>query len=118
MKTVKIAVFAMSVVVLLVALSFAGDAGKGKMLFEDPKFAGGVKSCSSCHPGGRGLEKAGEKKEFHVMGKTQKTLEEAVNFCIVNANKGKALDPNSEQMKDVVAFIKSLKPKKQSAPGY
>jgi cytochrome c1 len=28
----------------------------------------------------------------------------------VNANKGKAIDPKSEQMKDIVAYIKSLKP--------
>lgn len=37
-----------------------------------------------------------------------KTLEEAINLCIVNANKGKALDPKSEQMKDMVTYIKSL----------
>jgi len=43
------------------------------------------------------------------MGKKQKSLEEAVNFCIENALKGKAINPKSEQMKDIVAYIKSLK---------
>jgi cytochrome c len=56
------------------------------------------------------MEKSGEKKEFNIMGKKQMGLEEAVNFCVVNANKGKAIDPKSEQMKDIVAYIKSLKP--------
>lgn len=88
---------------------------RGKALFNDPYFAGGVKSCNSCHPNGRGLGKAAQKKEFHIMGKTQKSLEEAVNFCIVNASKGKAIDKGSEEMKDIVAYIKSLSSK---APGY
>ena len=46
------------------------------------------------------------------MSKKQRNLKEAVNFCIVNANKGKAIDPKSGQTKDIVAYIKSLKPKK------
>ncbi|MBI4844326.1 MAG: hypothetical protein HY809_08405 [Nitrospirae bacterium] len=88
----------------------AGDADKGKALFNDPKFAGALngKSCNSCHPDGRGLESAGGKTEFRIMGKTLKSLEEAVNLCIESAIKGKALDPSSEQMKDIVAYIKSL----------
>jgi cytochrome c len=42
-------------------------------------------------------------------GGTHKTLEEAVNTCITMALKGKALDPQSEQMKEIIAYIKSLK---------
>ncbi len=84
---------------------------RGKTLFNDAKFAGGTKACNECHPNGKGLEKAADKKEFKIMGKTQKGLEEAVNFCIVNANKGKAIDAKSEQMKDMVAYIKSLSKK-------
>lgn len=97
---------------------------RGKALFNDPKAFGGQKACSECHPNGKGLEQSGEKKEFKIMGKTQKSLEEAVNFCIENASKGKAIDAKSDKMKDVVAYIKSLKPKapgaapKPKAPGY
>lgn len=98
--------------------SAAGNADAGKALFNDPKFAGGEKACNSCHPGGRGLEKAADKKEFSIMGKTQKGLEEAINFCIVNANKGKAIDLKSAQMKDMVAYIKSLKKKAPKSAGY
>ena len=113
MKTLKIAVLALAAIGMVFSAAVASKhmpAERGKALFNDEKFSGGVKSCNSCHPNGRGLE-----KEFQVMGKSQKTLEEVVNFCLVNANKGKAVDPASDQMKDIVAYIKSLKKK---APGY
>lgn len=118
MKLVKITFMSLIVLGSLLTLAFAaGEAEKGKALFNDPNFAGGVKACSSCHPNGQGLEKAADKKEFHVMGKTQKSLEEAINTCIVNASQGKAIDVKSAQMKEMVAYIKSLKAKKP-ASGY
>ncbi len=89
----------------------AGSVSKGKALFNDPKFAGATSgnSCNTCHPGGTGLEQAGSKDVFHIAGKTQKSLEEAVNACIVYAIDGKALDPKSVAMQDITAYIKSLK---------
>lgn len=82
-----------------------GDAKKGKILFNDPSFGGGItgNSCASCHPAGKGLEGAVLKKE--------KILEEAINECIVNELKGHAIDPKSEEMKDIIAYIKSLRKK-------
>src|SRR5208282_6717345 len=89
----------------------AGNASRGKTLFNDPKFAGATsgRSCNTCHPEGTDLEQAGNKKEFNIAGKTQKSLEAAVNACIVYAINGKALDPKSDAMQDIVAYIKSLK---------
>jgi cytochrome c len=89
----------------------AGNAKKGKMLFDDANFAGGSASCSSCHPDGKGLEKAGMKgkKEWTNPGGTWLSLEDASNVCVILANKGKAIDPRSAEMKDLVAYIKSLK---------
>ena len=114
MKLSKIACMAVIALGLIFTVSFAaGGVEKGKALFNDASFAGGVKACSSCHPNGKGLEKAAEKKEF----KTQNGLEERINSCIVNANRGKALDVNSEQMKSLVSYIKSLKGKKATS-GY
>lgn len=112
MKIFKIVLLSVIVVGLVFSFVFAaGDVKKGKALFNDVKFAGGTegKSCSSCHPNGKGLEKSADKKEFNIMGKKQIGLEEAVNFCIENALKGKAIDPKSEQMMDIVAYIKSFK---------
>jgi cytochrome c len=128
MKFLKILMLSMVVTGLIFSFAFAaGEAEKGKALFADAKAFGGQKACSECHPNGKGLEKAGEKKEFKIMGKTQKTLEEAVNFCIENASKGKAIDAKSDKMKDIVAYIKSLGKKAETpakemptkkAPGY
>lgn len=128
MKVFKMVWLSLMALVFVFSLAFAaGDAVKGKALFNDAKFAGGSKACASCHPDGKGLEKAADKKEFKIMGKTQKSLEEAVNFCIENANKGKAIDVKSEQMKDIIAYIKSLMGKMmekempmkgKKAPGY
>ena len=98
--------------VVIVMLSFslaftlalaAGNAEKGKILFSDPKFGGGTAgmSCDSCHPDGKGVEKAGDRKD----------LEKMVNTCIKNALKGKGIDPKSAEMADVVAYLKSLKGK-------
>jgi hypothetical protein len=88
-----------------------GDTGKGELLFNDVNFGTGTsgKSCNSCHPDGKGLEKAGEKKEFTIMGQNQNSLEEAVNFCIEMALKGKAINTKSEDMVNIVAYIKTLK---------
>jgi len=114
MRIFKFAFLLMLVIALACSFAFAMShtpEERGKKLFSDPKFAGGQKACNECHANGKGLENAADKKEFNIMGKKQKGLEEAVNFCIVNSNKGKAIDVKSEQMKDMVAYIKSLKGK-------
>jgi len=49
-----------------------------------------------------------DKKEWHTPAGTYKSLEEAINICITMANKGVAIDTESQEMKDMVAYIKSL----------
>lgn len=95
----------------------ASSVERGQALFENPRAFGGQKSCSACHPGGRGLEKAGGKSRFNIMGKVQNSLPEAVNFCIVNANRGKAIPVDSVEMGEITAYIKSLAGK-PATPGY
>jgi cytochrome c553 len=104
MKGLKIAVWVMISFSLMLPLAMAaGDAEKGKALFSDPKLGGGTAgvSCNSCHPDGKGMEKAGD----------MKGLEKQVNACIKGALKGKEIDPKSAEMADIVAYIKSLKGK-------
>jgi len=88
----------------------AGDIGQGKAFFCDKTFAGATtgKSCSSCHPNGRGLENAGDKTEWKIMGKRYKHIEDAVNYMIEKALHGRVLGPQSGEMMDTVAYIKSL----------
>ena len=112
MKILKYSVFFIIAAVFTASFAFAGaDVEKGKALFNDTKLAGGTtgKSCSSCHPGGRGLEDVGEKTEWKMMGKKFKRLEDVVNYDIEMALHGKPLDPKSEEMINIIAYIKSLK---------
>lgn len=111
----------LSVIALALVFSFAfakhhTPEERGKTLFTDKKFAGGSKACNDCHADGKGIEKAPGKKEFKLMGKNAKSLEEVVNICIVQGNGGKAIDLKSDQMKDIVAYIKSLDKPKTDAP--
>jgi cytochrome c len=111
MRLFKTAAVTLGVSIALCSSAFAaGDAKKGKMLFDDATFAGGSSACSSCHPNGKGLEKSGikGKKEWKNPGGKWLSLEDANNVCIILANKGTAIDPKSAEMKDLVAYIKSL----------
>lgn len=113
MRFAKIILLSLISVALVCSIAVAGDVTKGKALFNDPTLGGGTagKSCGTCHPNGRGLENIADKKELKFAGKTFNNLEDAINTCIEKANKGKALNPQSDQMKDLVAYIKSLKQK-------
>lgn len=121
MNAVKIAAIVM--VVLFATASFViakhhTPEDRGKALFSDPKLGGGTsgKSCNSCHPGGRGLEGVAEKNEWKSPTGAVKSLEEMVNTCITMALKGKPLDMKSEQMKDLVSYLRTFKAKAGAAP--
>ena len=108
MKGLRTAMVVMISFSLMFALAIAsGDVEKGKALFKDPKLGGGTAgvSCNSCHPDGKGLEKAAD----------MKGLEKQVNACIKNALKGKGIDTKSAEMVDIVAYLKSLKGKTPAA---
>jgi mono/diheme cytochrome c family protein len=100
LKTLKVVVLFVIALSLIGSVVFAQDVEKGKALFNDPKLGTTGKSCNSCHAGGAKLEKAA--------GKDDKALAETVNSCIVKSIKGKALDVNSEEMKNIVAYTKTL----------
>jgi cytochrome c len=116
MKFCKIILFALISCGLIFSFAFAaGNVEKGKALFNDPKAFGAKagKSCGTCHPNGQGLEKAATMKELTNPAGKWTSLEDAINVCIVLANKGTSIDPKSDQMKDLVAYIKSLGKKKK-----
>ena len=107
MKGLRIAIFVMTSFSLMFALAIAaGNVERGKALFNNPTLGGGTAgvSCNSCHPDGKGMEKAGD----------MKGLEKQINACIKGALKGKEIDPKSSEMADIIAYVKSLKGK---APG-
>jgi len=110
------------VFILFIALSFClsstGDAApgvnqdvvRGRKLFNDPKLGGGTagKSCNTCHADGADLKKAASRSKFMVFEGLFNSLQEVVNTCIVNTMSGKELPMDSGEMKDIVAYIKSL----------
>ena len=109
MKIFKTALLSLISVSLVIPFAFAaGNVEKGKALFNDPKAFGGQRACSSCHPDGKGLEGAAEENEWMTPAGSASTLAESINLCIINANKGKAIDPKSQEMQDLIAYIKSL----------
>ncbi len=109
MKILRVATFSLISLSLIFSLAVAGNVDKGKALFEDPKLGGGTAgvSCSSCHPDGKGLEKAADRKD--------KDLEKMVNSCIKNALKGNGINTNSAEMADIISYLKSLKGKSPAA---
>jgi len=120
MRFIKIIALSLLVVGLVASGALAmkhKPSERGKTLFNSTSLGNGTSgnSCGTCHPDGKGLEGAGAKKEWKTPGGTFKTLEEAVNICVTTALKGKALDVKSKEMKDLVSYIKSLKPKGNAA---
>ncbi len=113
MNVLKVCTTSITLMGFLCSAAVAADAIKGRELFNDPKLGNGAsgKSCNSCHADGAGLEETGGKNKFVVMGKTVFRLEEAVNLCIEHRMKGRALDPKSPAMADIIAYINSLKGK-------
>ncbi len=77
------------------------SAEKGKALFNDPKLGASGKTCNDCHKNGKGLEKAGARKD----------LEQMVNRCIAGPLKGKELKKDSMEMRSLALYLKSLKKK-------
>jgi cytochrome c len=111
----KIILMVLSIAAVIVVSTYAsaeGDVKRGKTLFNDPKLSGssfGV-SCNTCHPKGKGLEHSWsvEKTAWSSCSGERNSLEDSINTCILMANKGQPIDLKSQEMKDLVAYIKSL----------
>jgi cytochrome c peroxidase len=75
----------------------------GKKLFSDPALggAGNTKTCSTCHAGGKGLEKAGQKEN----------LAEMINSCVAGPLQGKTLDTKGAKIESLLLYIKSMENK-------
>ena len=93
------------------SLTQAGHSEHGKTLFESPAFGGGTsgKSCASCHAGGAKLSADLFERDKHmVMGKEMASVADIVNVCIEMPLKGTAIKTDSEDMKDILAYMQEL----------
>ncbi len=101
--------------VLLLALPLPalaeGDPNRGKRLFRDIHLSASTNdnSCDSCHERGEGLHEAASKQQFHYFfGFKKKSLEAVVNWCITGPLDGQTLATDAAEMRDLVAYIRSL----------
>lgn len=119
MKSTKLILVVSLIIMFAAGMAHSRDVKQGKALFNDSNLGTNGKSCNSCHPGGKNID--GSKETFSIMGSEQESVEDAVNFCINMALSGKPLKKDSEQMGDMVSYLKTLKVKKNTkseAPGY
>jgi len=93
------------------SVAYAADVEKGKELFNSPTLGGGTSgmSCMSCHDGGEGLgNDLFDRSEYTIMGMKKASLAEVVNVCIENPLEGEAIDPQGDDMQNLIAYMKTL----------
>ncbi|MCG6551442.1 MAG: hypothetical protein L7F77_03875 [Candidatus Magnetominusculus sp. LBB02] len=83
--------------------AYAQTNENGKKLFNDKTLAGSSsgKSCNTCHPSGKGIDSA-------KFAAKDSGLEDIINKCIEGPLKAKALPKDSQELKDIAEYIKSL----------
>ena len=76
------------------------SASEGQRLFNDPKLSGSTNasSCATCHPGGKGLEKAADNPK----------LVSVINACIVGHLEGRRVQEDSVEMLSLKIYVESL----------
>lgn len=99
------------VMVGTLSLAYAANIEKGKALFESPTLGGGTtgKSCITCHSGGEGFDAdLFDRKTFTIMDMEKNSVEDVINVCIERPLGGVAIDPKSEEMQDLISYMKTL----------
>ncbi len=103
MKKINLLLVLLAWAILMVsgqALAGKSSVEMGKDLFNDPTLGGSTndKSCNSCHPGGEGLEKAGDNKK----------LVKVINQCVTGPLEGNKIDGRTAEMRSLKMYIQSL----------
>ena len=90
------------VIGLMSVPAFAEEASVelGQKLFNNPGLGASQNAinCSTCHPNGEGMEKAGKKPNLAAM----------INRCIVGPLKGEKLNEQTVAMQSLEMYIQSL----------
>ena len=108
------------------AAELKASVKRGEALFNDAELGTTGLTCGSCHMKGGTVDgKMGDMtmKAFDVlntkypryvsmMGQIDKviTLDQMVNFCVVNPLKGEALAADDQRLADLVAYCSSVRP--------
>ena len=77
---------------------------KGARLWNDTKLGTSGTSCASCHPNGALLSPKPYPRHIKMTGDIV-TLDQMINFCMINPMKAKPLNWNSQKMTALAAYI-------------
>ncbi len=98
-------------------LFFSGcNKDPGKTLFNDREFANNKKnvSCSYCHSDGDNFNDTHIQTAFEIDGKTYNSIETVINqVMITEFMGGQPVEENSQQMRDLIAYVKKLSKEKK-----
>lgn len=78
----------------------------GEKLFNDTKLGKSGMSCASCHPDGEGLKKTPYPRYINMADDTL-TLDQMINFCMINPMKGKPFQWNSKEITALSAYVQA-----------
>jgi cytochrome c len=112
---VTIAVLCLFVVSFMLTGKEKATAAGGKTLFSSSVMGQNGKTCSTCHPGGKGLESVAIKTEWKAGGTTFATIEGAINACVKGALKGRSLKEDSLETKSLALYLDRYRAE-QAAP--
>lgn len=79
---------------------------KGGKLWNDKQLGTSGAACATCHADGKGLKKAPFPK-YIKMADDILTLDQMINFCLLNPMKGKPLTWNSVEMTALAAYAQA-----------
>ena len=78
----------------------------GEKLWADLKLGKGSMTCSTCHADGQGLKKTPLPRNIG-MANDILTMDQMINFCMMNPMKGKALAWNSREMTALASYVQA-----------
>ena len=118
----KETVIVTTIVLCLFAVSFMlttkekATAAGGKTLFSSSVMGKNGKTCSTCHPGGKGLESVGLKTEWNAGGTAFATIGGAINACVKGALKGPSLKEDSLETQSLASYLDGFRQQQAAAP--
>ncbi len=89
----------------------------GERLASDPSLGNSGKSCDKCHKGGRSFKKSIKRSYPHYVKIAEDvvTLDQMINFCMVNHLKTKPLSYGSREMSALAAYTMAVYPQEYAA---
>ena len=99
------------------AKAIAGKEELKKMaiqLWKDTSLGSAGLSCNTCHPKGKGLNKKPFPR-YVSMPNDIVTMDQMINYCMLNPMKGKALAWNSEEMTALAAYVTVMSRRRAAA---